>query len=69
MPAASSPRSTRKSIGRNNHMRNEYQIVLKRNGHVILVDTKEIDDASIMSTTNADEFEKKVRDYVRALNK
>ena len=50
-------------------MQNEYQIVLKRNGHVVLVDTKEIDDASIMSTPNADEFEKKVRDYVRALNK
>ncbi len=49
-------------------MKTVYKLILKRNLDVILEDTIEIEDVSIMSTTNAKEFEKKIRDYIRGLN-
>ena len=49
-------------------MKTEYRLILKKNLDEILEDTIEIEDASIMSTPNAKEFEKKIRDYIRGLN-
>lgn len=49
-------------------MKNEYRIILKKNGNSIIEDTIIIDDLSIMSTPNGAEFEKKIRDYIRSLN-
>jgi hypothetical protein len=49
-------------------MKTVYKLILKKNLDVILEDTIEIEDVSIMGTTNAKEFEKKIRDYIRGLN-
>lgn len=46
----------------------EYKLILKKNDDLILEDTILIEDPSVMSSPNAKEFEKKIRDYIRSLN-
>ncbi len=46
----------------------EFRLILERDGRSILEDTINVKDCSVMYTPNADEFETKIRNYIRGLN-
>jgi len=49
-------------------MKSEFKLSMQRDGRLVLTDTIKIEDFSVMSAPNADEFEKQIRDYIRSLN-